>query len=360
MKINLKDIDTENFLVKEENIVTEKCYLITPKHQGCEWNNDNLIYRSSMWNSDGELISAGFPKFFNYDEANHIIPCPDYLSEVNVVEKIDGSCLILSVYNGQRIIRTRGSFSLDKFDNKDEIDYLFDKYQLYNLIDSKVSYIFEWYSPRNKIILDYGNEPLLWLTGCVRHEDYVLMSQYALDILADIYGLQRPQKYVIDFQNVDINNVLSTFKELKDKEGVCIYYNNDQNIKKLKTTVYLKKHFVNSRLNLKSLFQLWIEYKYPAQREFEIKLLEFIDFESKSFIQRIIDYLYYLIFSYDVVVEEAKEFVDKHRGMTKKEFALNLQKVGAIYAPLYYAIFDCKYVYGVMREKWIKNMVEQN
>ena len=44
MKINLNDIDRTNFEVKEGIIAGEKCYLVNPRLDGTDWNENNLIF----------------------------------------------------------------------------------------------------------------------------------------------------------------------------------------------------------------------------------------------------------------------------------------------------------------------------
>ena len=61
--------DPKQFNFKDCVIAGDDCVLVTPKDMGVEWNDDNKIFRSSIWRkSDGKLISAGFKKFVNYFE----------------------------------------------------------------------------------------------------------------------------------------------------------------------------------------------------------------------------------------------------------------------------------------------------
>lgn len=111
MKINLLDIDTESFVIRDVQIAGETCYLVFPKHIGCKWTKQNLIFRSSVWNSEGELISASFKKFFNWGEKPELAYTPFSLKAnggCQILEKLDGCCdetTILITEDGEKTIR---------------------------------------------------------------------------------------------------------------------------------------------------------------------------------------------------------------------------------------------------------------
>ena len=121
MKIDLSKINREHFLVHESTIYGEPLYLVQPMHIGCTWTQENKIFRSSIWNAQGELVSAGFPKFPNWGEQPEVFPLPKSLEYATTVEKLDGSLLILSKYRGKLILRTRGTFDASVHDNGNEL-----------------------------------------------------------------------------------------------------------------------------------------------------------------------------------------------------------------------------------------------
>jgi hypothetical protein len=98
MKIDLSKIDMTNFNIKPNKINGEIIYLVVPVNIGCKWTKDNMIFRSSMWNSEGELISASFKKFFNWNEQPDLVPIPTDIKKLQAISKIDGSTLIVSKY----------------------------------------------------------------------------------------------------------------------------------------------------------------------------------------------------------------------------------------------------------------------
>ena len=265
----------EDFIQKHSNEYGEELVLITPKHQGCVWTRDNLIFRSSIWSLDGTLISASFPKFFNWNEKDNLISAPNSLINTTAVEKIDGSTLIISYFKGQTIIRTRGTFNVNIFENASEVKTLKQRHpKAFQPIDG-VSYIFEWYSPTNKIVLNMGDEPLLFLVGAISHADYSLLTQFTLDMLATQLNVPRPT--TLTFSSVD--TLLAEVLAFKGKEGVCLYYNQDQHIKKVKGAAYLALHAFKSDLSINNLLEVYVEQGRPSYTDFYNYIAEHFDYE---------------------------------------------------------------------------------
>ena len=109
-------------------IAGEKCFLVCPKDFGVQWNKDNLIFRSSIWNEQGEPVSLSFKKFFNWEEQKELVPFPSSTKNCSLIEKKDGSLLIISKYKNQIIHRTRGTFDASNLENGHEIEFLKQKY----------------------------------------------------------------------------------------------------------------------------------------------------------------------------------------------------------------------------------------
>ena len=109
-------INLEQFNVKDCVIGGDECFLVTPKDMGVEWTDENKIFRSSIWRkSDMYPISLGYRKFMNYGEKPEFEPFE--FKKATAIRKIDGSCLIVSRYKGELIIRTRGTIDASKLEN---------------------------------------------------------------------------------------------------------------------------------------------------------------------------------------------------------------------------------------------------
>ena len=293
MKIDLDTVDRESFMVHEHSLNGEIVYLVQPKHIGAKWKNDNLHFRSSVWNYNGELISASFPKFFNWSEQPDLSPVPNSLKNTTVVEKLDGSTLIVSKYNGQYILRTRGTVDASTMANGFELE-LFKSTILSKLQDNNdtwnYSVLFEWLSPINKIVLSYGDEPMWKLIGFIDHTDYSLATQDMLDLMAKKYDLRRPEIYTF----TDITDMLQIVDKWQDREGVCLYSKNGQTIHKIKASKYLLLHHLKSELSsLEKIMDVWLEQGMPDYNTFYNYIFTTFDFELaeqiKGTISRIVD-----------------------------------------------------------------------
>jgi hypothetical protein len=284
VKIVLSDIDQDNFMVHPHMIAGETCYLVQPIHIGSKWSKSTLIFRSSLWNSAGELISASFKKFFNWGEQPELAYTPFSLTAnggCELMEKVDGSTLIFSKYKGQLIVRTRGTSDATKLDNGHEIEWLKDKYpQVFKLFDnvetSTCSYIFEWYSPMNKIVLNYGDDPEITLIAVIEHDNYTMLSQTALDQIASQLGVKRPLRY----QFTSVKEMLEAVEQFKGKEGLCVYCNHGQDIRKVKSDWYLKLHRLKSELgSYERVVDFYFNLGRPSYTEYYDFIANNYDFE---------------------------------------------------------------------------------
>jgi hypothetical protein len=330
MKIDLDTVDRESFMVHEHIISGEVAYLVQPKHIGAKWKKDNLHFRSSVWNYDGELISASFPKFFNWSEQPDLSPVPNSLKHCTVVEKLDGSTLIVSKYKGQYILRTRGTVDASTMANGFELE-LFKDTILSKLQDNNdtwgYSIIWEWLSPINKIVLSYGDEPMWKLIGFINHTDYSLATQDMLDLMAKKYDLLRPEIYTF----TDITDMLQIVDKWQDREGVCLYSKNGQTIHKIKSAIYLIKHRFKSEATLENTLDLYFSYDKPLYQEFESKLTETFDYECFEMVRGYASQICDASKEVNKIVDGFKSFIDNQLKVlsTRKEQA---QKVISSYS----------------------------
>lgn len=283
MKIDLGKIDLDNFMVHPHIIAGETCWLVQPVHIGCKWTKDNLIFRSSVWNSQGEPVSLSFKKFFNWGEQPELAYTPFSMTAnggTEAIEKIDGSTLIVSKYKGQLVIRTRGTVDARKQENGYEIDLLIQQYpkafDFGNVDTSDFSIIFEWVTPSNRIVLNYGDMPDLYLIGLIEHKDYSMVSQTDLDIVAKEIGVKRPKRFNFD----KVKEMLEGIEALKGQEGVCVYCNGGQDIRKVKSAWYLACHRMKSELgSYERLIDFYFEQGLPDYQDFYSYLEKNFDFE---------------------------------------------------------------------------------
>lgn len=318
----LARLQNEGFAVKDFKLAGETCWLIFPPHSGIEWNENNLIYRSSIWTSYGVPVSLSWKKFFNWDERCDLAPKPETLEECELMDKIDGSTLIVSKYKGELIMRTRGSTDMTMLDNGHEKDLLIKKYKdFFDMIkvydNTNCSYIFEWVTPSNRIVLDYGEEPELILTGVIRHDQYSYVDQKTVDSIASMSGFNRPKKYKFD----SLEQLHKAMEDLKGIEGICCYYVNGQDIKKVKTDEYLMLHSIKFKLGYKALVDMIYEENVQIE-EFKKRIEERFDHEGLKYVEKLIDTIY----DWDISLKNQISFLyhglmDKYIPADRKTFA---------------------------------------
>ena len=325
MKIDLNSIDRENFRVDEHIIAGEKCYLVQPNHVGTKWSRETIIFRSSLWNSNGELISAGFPRFPNFGENPEVFPLPANLDGASIIDKRDGSLCIISRYKGQTIVRTRGTVDATQMANGHEIELFRSKYpEVFNFTadTANLSYLYEWETPENIICLRHP-EPRLILVGIICHDDYSLTTQDELDQLAPMLGVERPKRYNFD----SLANLIKEIPEMKGIEGVCLYFNNDQRILKIKTEEYLKLHRLKSELgSFERVVDMWFAIGKPSYQDAEAYINKQFDFEIFSLCRGDISRICDAYKEVERIVVAMKAKVDSIRSLPRKDAAMIIQQ----------------------------------
>ena len=360
MKIDLSTIDRNSFYVNEHIWNGELFYLVNPKELGVEWNHTNKIFRSSVWNSDGELISASFPKFVNWGEKLEIFPVPTSLDGATIVEKLDGSTLIVSKYKGNYMIRTRGTIDASNMElNGQEIEIFKNEvlprvnwisYDMRLKNDTwPTSVIFEWTSPFNKIVLDYGNKPQFFLIGTIEHNDYSIWSQSDLDRKAYYCSLKRPATYTFG----DIKDLLANIEKWTGKEGVCVYHKGGQEIHKVKSFEYLKLHRFKSNATLNNTLDMFFEFNCPTYTEFEAKLVNTFDWECFKMVEL---YAKEICDVYKVVcrdIDALKQDIEPLKALPRKDAAMAIIQKYPNEKSLCFSLLDNK----VIDDKTMKKLM---
>lgn len=292
MKLDWKNYDLDTFLVKEGMFCGFWCKLIQPAMGGTKFTQKNKIFRSSIWSLDGESLSLSYQKFPNFGENPNEFPVPQSLNNTTIVEKIDGSCAIWDYVNDQLSIRTRGTFCYDTLENKVDFDEIISKYpQLIQFVKDNPHYttLTEIVTPRMRIVINYGDSVDIFLTGIVNKNDYSLLTQKELDMIADQLKIKRPEKYSFS----TISDLIQNVEKWQDKEGVVLYSGKDQILHKIKADFYLIRHHMRSEMStVDKVLDYWFDEGRPDYQTLYAKLSAF-DFEiaekSRGFMSRICD-----------------------------------------------------------------------
>jgi hypothetical protein len=318
MKFDIQNLSDKQFVVNQHIRNGKAIYLVQPHPCFHEWTQENKIFRSSVWDSDGVLISAGFPKFVNWGEKPGEFPTPTDLRGTKILEKLDGSLLICSKHEGDFILRTRGTVDAYQLANGEELDIFKRKYlnTLPNIIPWKddswnFSLLFEWLSPKQRIVLNYGDTPDWYLVGAVNHDDYSLWTQSELNDLAKLCLWARP--LIFEFNSLE--DLLKHVEALKGMEGVCLYSpirnKPDQAIHKIKSTWYLTLHRMKTELaSREKVIDVWMLLNRPSYNEFYDYLAQKFDFELANQVRGEISKICDAKKEVDDIIAGMKRFVD--------------------------------------------------
>ena len=315
-----------DFNVKDVIIGGDECIFVTPL-PGTEWNPDNLIYRSSVWRkSDMFPVSLSFRKFFNLTEKPQIVPDPTDISQCTLVQKIDGTLLIVSKYNGELIVRTRGNLDARSQENGFEIDEFIKKHpEIVANQDPTWDYslLFEWTSPFNRIIIDYGEHPQLWLVAMIEHHRYQYISQSYLDTIAESYEINRPVTYHFH----SLSNAITEIEQFPHSlEGVCCYYHNGQDIKKIKGLRYLTIHAFKSHLTIESIIEMFIQEEYPSYPEFIKKIENILDYECANYAKPYVSKICNVWEQVENMKAHMQAWIHERSHLSRKEIAYQIQQ----------------------------------
>jgi hypothetical protein len=258
LRLNTRLVDPKSFIIEQGEDYT----FIHPKHNKWDWAEDELRLRSVAVDTEGRVISSGFPKFFNAGErlANdaQFEAALGSGEEVFFTEKLDGTLMIRSVLpDGRIIFRTRGTWNGGDFAPV-AFGLSVKRYPI--LLEPTFmpewSLLFEYVGPENLIVIAYS-EPDLHFLGAVRHSDLHLMPVEQLQAFASEHGLHAVP--LVELPH-DLKGLQETVREWGDREGVVARLHRGQLLIKVKSARYLALHAMRANMS----YELIAEYARGA------------------------------------------------------------------------------------------------
>lgn len=329
---------TDEFNFKECEVAGDKCWLITPREIGCKWTDEVARFRSVIITQDThQTVSQGFGKFTNYGERPDFEPWDDSW-EFEARHKLDGSLLIVSYYKGQLVARTRGTVDARNLQNGHEIDLLIKKYP--EAFDNELlrtetyTFLFEWTTPSNIIVLREHDEPTLTLLGIVDYGENVeneepdarngiyYLSEAECDDIAKVLDVPRPEAY----HYASLAECLADVVAWQGKEGVVM--RKGQIRRKVKGDAYCELHKISTGLvTIKNVVELFMATpRFTKYSEFYHYVETTKDFEVA---EKIKDHMLAICVAYCKVLdkfEKMKNVVNHVRtGFTRREQAQEFQ-----------------------------------
>ena len=229
-----------------------------------KWTKETLQARGLVVNiNNGLIVARPLPKFFNHYELEGIERFEK--SGYELYEKMDGSLIIMFMYQDELIFCSRGNFLSVQAKKAEEI--FFKKYDR-NMIDPNCTYCLEVIYPSNKIVVNYGDIEDLFLIAMIETK-----TGFEYDISKS--GMKTVSQHVI---NCPIDNLSNL--DFQNKEGFVIKFSNNFRMKvkfpkyimlhKLITISYaeVKKHMMeNKSFALESIpDELFKEYETMVEQ----------------------------------------------------------------------------------------------
>lgn len=292
-KIDLAAIDRESFDVKSSDKYPGR-FLIVPKKSKHVWTEEERKFRSLLVDSEGRVLSSGFPKFLNVGEN-----CADdaafqeALAEgrVTFTEKRDGSLIIVDLIGKGIHFRTRGNFDLGDFEApvmglvRERYPDLIRWFERAPFWFDGCSLLFEYTAPENRIVVRYDEARLSFLGVVDKSDLSVHVGEDVYHHLRTNVGIISPRYY--EFDTRDWQVIAPAIRGWQDDEGVVASFRTYKGLRmvKIKATQYVKLHAIKFKLEGK-VNKLAFLLGIKSQDEVLPKLAAFgIDYEATQYIQ---------------------------------------------------------------------------
>ncbi len=256
-------------------------------------------------------VCTPFDKFWNWGDSR-----ADDLDEDSMVvqEKVDGSICKLFFYQGKWRIATNGTINAyetpmphsSELFFGDLIKLALDRKNLdYSILNRNYTYIFEFASKWNKIVVDYG-EDAIWHIGTRDNRD-------GKELLIDI-GIKKPKVYSLN----SLMDVVSASESLPANEEGYVVVDKDFNRLKIKSPLYVAAHRLKGNSGIVDLKRILEVVSINESAEF----LNYFPEYKKEFA-----YVQHLWDTMKLYITGLEKYVGfKKMGITRKEIALMIQR----------------------------------
>ncbi|MEJ7602834.1 MAG: RNA ligase [Kofleriaceae bacterium] len=252
MRVDIGAIDRTQFKVVEE----AGEHLVIPLKDKFRWRDDEVHLRSLVLDANGHVLSAGFPKFFNFGEQperDRELAAAIARGAVEWPEKLDGSLIVADRIAGVPRLRTRGRRVLGEFAPEVEALIEAEYPRLHDFLrDDPLladhSLLFEFLHPARAIVLR-AERPALYLLGYV--DKHRIHPAWDAATLARISAATAIPVAPLHPLPADLDAALTHVRNWKGKEGVVARFHADDGVArlvKIKAADYLRLHAYRSRL----------------------------------------------------------------------------------------------------------------
>lgn len=327
--VNLLEYYKANEAFKVMHDKDTDLYCVSYKHLGLDWGNPlNRMGRGLVLDAEGNIVSRGYDKFFNYlqfegdPELEHLSSWEDDEDSIATV-KIDGSMVLVGVHNGELVISSSSSISnsyTEMFREFIKSKGWFEKghFLVHYLERYQESLVFEYTSPRTIVVIPYEGETL-WLHGSVDKETGEVSTdptEYAL--LSSLLDVEWKQP-----KRMTKEELLHSMKHDTGVEGYVVNFLESGKQLKMKTDWYFENHgitgFFFGNLNTKNKIS---EVVTLAKND---ELDDYIALSNQRMDTYLADYLKFAEEVYLKIEDDVQQLRDmiKASAFSKREFVDN-------------------------------------
>lgn len=209
------------------------------------WNDVNRQARGIIFRDDGTIVARPFSKFFNLNERTEtMVDNLPWHEDVEIFEKVDGSCGIGYIVNDVWRLATPGSMESDQAIKGSQ---MFSNLS-YNLahLPTDCTPVFEIIYPENRIVVDYDGQRFLSLLAIFEHNGQEWHPS-RVDQIAAKCGFRRPRRY-----NLSLRGEIP-FEE--NSEGYVARFSSGLRVK-VKSPAYLRIHRLLNHMSPKGVIEL--------------------------------------------------------------------------------------------------------
>ncbi len=209
--------------------------------------------RGIVFDAEGGVISRPFHKFFNVGETEET-QLNNLTGTYEILEKRDGSLITPVLIGGVIVFKSKKSFYSDvAVEANAKVPKSIYQFSL-DFCKAGFTPIFEYTSPNNRVVIDYGVEPEFVLLALRNNTTGDYIPYFKLEGMVKPYGVNLIKRY-----DLSLNDCLSKVKYLSDFEGWCLRDTGTGFYAKLKTDWYLRNHKARTGLRERDVADMVVE-----------------------------------------------------------------------------------------------------
>lgn len=232
------------------------------------WDSNSRVFRSLIFDRDGQVVSLGLPKFFTAkqepsdQESLDLALATGEKAEWTI--KSDGALCIRSVIGERVVFRTRNSFDGENYGDRmkavaeERYPVLLDP-----LFCKDLSLHFEFVSSKTRVVIEYAEDDLLLVGGADHKTLKLLSSQDVLKMtqptsLAELLASNPLKATPLINENFASVKEAQAWVEWQDNiEGLVARWNSSQSLLKIKHSAYEEAHSARFTFNAKKVWAIY-------------------------------------------------------------------------------------------------------